>query len=63
MNTLSVVVLGLASAYFLWLSFAMETKNMRSAFFFKMVPFLLAAGLTAVGFVEMGMIIMPASGG
>ena len=63
MTTLSVIALVLSIAYHWWISFVMDTTNLRSTFLFKMLPFLLGAGLIGVILYELGMIVMPTGGG
>lgn len=63
MTTFSLTILGLSIAYHWWMSFVMETKNLRSTFLFKMLPFLLGLGLVGIILYELGMIVMPTGGG
>ena len=62
MTTFSLVVLGLSVLYHWWISFVIETKDLRSTFLFKMLPFLLGVALFVVILFEMGMLVMPTGG-
>ena len=44
MNTICETITGLGGVFLIYLAFIMKTENLRSAMFFKFVPFILGMG-------------------